>query len=113
MVWVDDDRRILVVVDRDRSAIHFRFGIEASPGALRHRDSAQLRAGRPVGRHMAGSHPTVVAGGLDIAERFAPVARLLAIRHAAISFFSYLLRLGPIGDCAHQHDIFGNAAVEE
>ena len=79
----------------------------------RDRDGAELAAGGAVDRHVARRHPAMVADRAQIAERLAPVAGLLGVGHAAVAVLARLLRLRPVGDRAHDADVFGDAAIEE
>ena len=48
----------------------------------------------------------------QIAERLAPVAGLFGVRHAAMALLARFLRLRPVGHCAHEADIVGDATIE-
>ena len=85
MIGLGDQRRILMILDGDRPAMHLGLGIHAGPGALRDRDGAELPAGRAVDRHVARRHPAVVADRAQIAERLAPIAAFSRMGHAAVA----------------------------
>jgi len=113
VVGLDDPGGVLVVLDGDRSAVHLGRRVEAGPLALRDRDRTELLAGGAVLRHVAGRHPGVVAGGPEVAQRLAPVALLLGVRHAAVAVLLRLLGLGPVVDGRDAQDVLRQAAVEE
>ena len=113
VIGLGHQRRVLVVLDGHRAAVHLGLGILAGPGALRHRDGAELAAGGAVDRHVARRHPAMMADRAQVAERLAPVAGLLGVGHAAVAGLARFLRLRPVGHRAHDADVFGDAAVEE
>ena len=55
----------------------------------------------------------MVAHRAQVAQRLAPVAGLLGVRHAAMAGLARFLRLRPVGDGTHDADVFGDAAIEE
>src|SRR3984957_7065142 len=102
-----------MVLDRDRAAVHLGLRILAGPGALGHRDGAELAAGGAVDRHVPRRHPALMASRTQIPERLAPVAGLLAMSHAAVPGLARFLRLRPVRHRTHDADIVGDTAVEK
>ena len=113
VIGLRHQRRILVILDGDRAAVHLGFRILAGPGALGDRDGAELPAGGAVDRHVARRHPGMMAHRAQVAERLAPVAGLLGMRHPAMALLARFLRLRPVRHGPHDADVVGNTAVKK